>query len=361
LATIAQVAREAGVGIATVSRVVNGSGAVREETRMRVMQAVRRLGYAPNAAARALSTGHTLRVGVVAPFFTRASVTMRLRGMADRLAEASYQLVLFDVERPEQRDACFGALAGGGTVDAVLSISLAPTAPELKRFAASGMPVVLLDHAHPTLPYVAIDDVAGGRLATEHLLDLGHRRIAFLGDLEDDGYGFTASARRRAGYEEALAGAGIRPDPVLVSSATHGRGSAQAAAARLLALDPPPTAIFAASDEQALGALDAASRANLAVPERLSVVGFDDVEVARWAGLTTVAQPLERSGAAAAELILSAMGGEAVRSCSLELELVERRTSAAPGTKQDAAPSRGGSFRHNRSTRGSSCRDVSQD
>ena len=359
MATIAEVAREAGVGIATVSRVVNGSGAVREDTRRRVLDAVRRLGYVPNAAARALSTGRTQRVGVVAPFFTRASVTARLRGMADRLAAADHQLVIFDVERPAQRTACFAALAGGGTVDGVVSISFAPTAAELRLFAASGVPVVLVDQAHPALPSVTSDDAAGGRMATEHLLGLGHRRIAFVGDLED-GYGFVSSRRRRDGYETALRDAGVEPDPVLVSSAHHGRGAAQDAAQRLLALDPPPTAIFAASDEQALGVLDAAAAAGIAVPDALSVVGFDDVEVARWAGLTTVAQPLEDSGVASADIVLAAIDGEPVRSCRLGLQLVRRETSAVPGITQTAASGRRGSFMHNRSTRGSSCRSVSQ-
>jgi len=169
LTTIAEVAREAGVGVGTVSRVINGSGAVSESTRRRVLDAVSRLGFTPNAAARALSTGRTNRIAVVAPFVTSASVVERLRGVTHVLAGAERQLVLFDVERPEQRSSWFGGLAGGGSVDGVLSISLCPTAEEIARFSAAGAPLVLVDHAHPTLPSVAIDDVAGGRMATEHL------------------------------------------------------------------------------------------------------------------------------------------------------------------------------------------------
>ncbi len=248
MATIAEVAREAQVGVATVSRVLNGSPAVRDETRRRVLDAIARLGYAPNAAARALSTGRTRAIGVVAPFFTRPSVMERLRGVSGVLARAGYQLVLFDVERPGQRDEYFRTLPGGGRLDGLLSISMCPPGAELERFEAAGVPVVLVDHPHVGVPTVFTDDVAGGRLATEHLLALGHRRIAFLGDEEEDTVdGFTSSAMRRTGYEHALEAAGVELDEELVWRAPHGREPATALALELLRSAEPPTAIFAAS------------------------------------------------------------------------------------------------------------------
>jgi DNA-binding LacI/PurR family transcriptional regulator len=355
LTTIAEVAREAGVGVGTVSRVINGSAAVREDTRRRVLAAVTRLGYTPNAAARALSTGRTDRIGVVAPFFTSASVIERLRGVTQVLTGAERQLVLFDVEHPAQRTACFAALSGGGAVDGVLAVSLCPTAAEIARFSAAGTPVVLVDHAHPTLPSITIDDRAGGRVATEHLLELGHRRIAFVGDEEANAYGFSSSAARRAGYEDALRDAGLEPEAGLIARTAPGRVAAGRAALRLLDLDEPPTAVFAASDDQALGVLDAAAEASVPVPEALSVVGFDDVEVARWAGLTTVAQPLEESGTRGAELVLAAVEGKPVRSCRLELELVRRMTTAEPGIMPRRPLVAGGSFATNTWTRGAEC------
>lgn len=357
MTTIAEVAREAGVGVGTVSRVINGSTAVRADTRRRVLDAVDRLGYAPNAAARALSTGRTNRIGVVAPFFTSASVIERLRGVTQVLAGADRQLILFDVERPAQSSACFAALSGGGSVDGVLSISLCPTADEVARFNAAGAPVVLVDHAHPTLPTITIDDLAGGRMATEHLIELGHERIAFVGDEERNAYGFSSSAARRAGYLEALRDAGLEPDPDLIVRTEPGRVPAGRAALRLLDSDQPPTAVFAASDDQALGVLDAAAEACVPVPEALSVVGFDDVEVARWAGLTTVAQPLEESGARGAELVLDAVEGKPARSCRLGLELVRRLTTAEPGNMPERPTAAGGSFA-NQWTRGAECPSV---
>jgi LacI family transcriptional regulator len=356
LATISEVARHAGVGIATVSRVLNGSSAVREQTRLRVLDAIAELGYAPNPAARALSTGRTLSIGVVAPFFTRPSVMERLRGISNVLAGAGYQLVLFDVERPGQDFESFRTLPGG--LDGLLSISLCPPEPDLARFEAAGMPVVLVDHPDQRLPGVYTDDVAGGRLAAEHLLELGHRRVAFIGDFEHNYHGFMSSAMRRSGYEKALAAAGLDVEPQLVRRGTHGREPAAALTRELLALAEPPTAVFAASDTQAIGVLDgllsislcppepdlarfeAAHALGVDVPGDLSVVGYDDIELARYAGLTTVAQPLEESGARGAELLLAALEGAAPPGRKLPVELVVRSTTAKCGRK------RGGAARH---------------
>jgi LacI family transcriptional regulator len=326
LATIAEVARHAGVGVATVSRVLNGSPAVREQTRQRVLDAIAELGYAPNPAARALSTGRTLSVGVVAPFFTRPSVIERLRGISHVLAGAGYRMMLFDVERPGQDSESFRTLPGG--LDGLLSISLCPPDADLDRFAAAGMSVVLVDHPHDRLPAVYVDDVAGGRLATEHLLELGHERIAFLGDFEHNYHGFTSSALRRVGYEQALVAAGLAVDPELVRRASHGRDAAAALARELLEEAEPPTAVFAASDTQAMGVLEAADELGADVPGDLAVVGYDDIEIARYAGLTTIAQPLEESGAIGAHLLLAALDGEGASGRQLPVRLVVRSTTA---------------------------------
>ena len=326
MATIAQVARHAGVGVATVSRVINGSPAVREQTRQRVLDAIAELGYAPNPAARALSTGRTLSVGVVAPFFTRPSVIGRLRGISHVLAGTGYRMVLFDVERPGQDSEFFRTLPGG--LDGLLAISLCPPEADLDRFATAEMPVVLVDYPHERLPAVHVDDVAGGRLATEHLLELGHERIAFLGDFEHNYHGFTSSAMRRVGYQEALRAAGLEVDPKLVRRASHGRDAAAALTRELLDLADPPTAVFAASDTQAMGVLEAADEVDVDVPGDVSVVGYDDIEIARYAGLTTIAQPLEESGAIGAHLLLGALDGEGASGRQLPVRLMVRNTTA---------------------------------
>ena len=328
--TIAKVAAEAGVGVGTVSRVLNGSPSVSEETRQRVLEAIAVLDYRPNAVARALSTGRTYAVGVVAPFFTSWSVIERLRGVSRTLAAAGYQLILLDVERAEQGREFFRTVAVRGRVDGVLSISLMPTDAEIRRLQAEDVPIVLLDRAHPALPAITIDDVEGGRMAAEHLLALGHRRIAFLGDEEANLFGFDSSALRRQGFEAAMEAAGAPVDPDWIVRRPHGRRHAREAATWLLSQDPRPTAVFATSDVQAIGVMEAAQAADVPVPEQLSVIGFDNVEAAGYTGLTTVAQPLEEIGALGAELLLCALSGGAVESRRMPLEILERGSTAAP-------------------------------
>jgi DNA-binding LacI/PurR family transcriptional regulator len=267
---------------------------------------------------------------VVAPFFTSWSVIERLRGVSRMLATAGYQLILLDVERAEQGREFFRTVAVRGRVDGVLSISLMPTDAEIRRLRADDVPIVLLDRAHPALPAITIDDVEGGRMATEHLLELGHRRIAFLGDEEANLFGFDSSALRRQGFEAAMEAAGVPVDPDWIVRRPHGRREAREAAAWLLAHEPRPTAVFASSDVQAIGVMEVAQAADVPVPERLSVIGFDNVDAAGYTGLTTVAQPLEEIGALGAELLLRALSGEAVESRRMPLEIVERGSTAAP-------------------------------
>src|SRR4051794_29557683 len=211
LNTIASVAALAGVGVGTVSRVLNDSSAVSGSTRMRVLEAIEALDYEPSAAARALSTGRTSTIGVLAPFFTEPSVVERLRGATHRLAEAGYQVTLLDVERPEQGDAALRSLSVKGRVDGLLVVSLPPTPAQLERLSAAGVPVVLVDRRADGAAAVFTDEGAGGGLAREPLLGRGPRRIAFLGDVEDGPFGFPSSAARRRGYEGAVRDARLEP------------------------------------------------------------------------------------------------------------------------------------------------------
>ena len=332
-ATIAKVARHAGVGVGTVSRVLNGSPAVSEDTRRRVLASIDALDYRPHPAARALSTGRTMAIGVVAPFFTQPSVVERLRGAAHTFAGAGYQLVLFDVERPEQARERLAARALRGRLDGVLCVSLAPGDAEIAQLQAAQVPVVLIDRAHPRLPSITIDDVEGGRMAARHLLELGHRRIGFVGDVEENRYGFDSSARRRAGFEAELAEAGFPLDPELIEQRPHGRELAREAGEALLGRDDPPTAVFASSDVQAIGVLEAAQAAGMPVPGELSVIGFDNVEAAGYIGLSTIAQPLEESGALGAELLLRALTGEPVTGCRMTLTTVDRGSTGPYGIR----------------------------
>lgn len=336
-ASIRDVAAAAGVATGTVSRVLNDAPGVSAPTRARVQQTISELAYRPNRHARALSNGQTHVIAAVVPFFTHPSAVERLRGAVSVLEGSPYDLVLYDVASNAQRARHLAHLGAVGRADALLLVSLAPTDAEVAEFRAAGVRCVLVDCEHPGLPRVLTDDVAGGRMATEHLLALGHERIAFLGEPRDPARRFVASPRRERGYREALAAAGMDCERGLVRHVAHGEQAAREAAEELLALDRPPTAIFAASDTQALGVLEAATALGVEVPGALAVIGFDDLEVAGHVGLSTVRQPLRQSGAVGAQLALDVLGAphdlDEVPEIRLELELVARRTTIDDGSR----------------------------
>jgi LacI family transcriptional regulator len=329
--TIADVAARAGVGASTVSRVLN-DGQVSEPARERVLEAMSDLSYRPQASARALASGSTGALGMVIPFFTHPSAVERVRGVVAAMDASPFELVVCNVADPAQRDEYLGPRAPIDRSDGLLVISLAPRDDEVEALLARGAPVVLVDAHHPRLPCVVVDDVRGGELATRHLLELGHERIAFVGDTTDPRFGFVSSRQRFTGYCNALAAAGIPLKHRLQRFGPHGRSASHRLTRELLSLDDPPTAIFAASDTQALGVLEAAGYEGIDVPGELSVIGFDDLQVAPYVGLTTVAQPLYESGRRGVERLLALLDGQdsEPREERLDLRLEVRRTTAPP-------------------------------
>src|SRR3954467_729352 len=330
--TIADVANRAGVGVATVSRVLNRRPNVRPATRAKVLEAIDALNYRPSPLARNLSLRRTHVIGVVVPFFTSPSAVERLRGVATALARSPYDLMLFDIESEDRREDAFQLFDRGDRSDRLLIVSLIPPDEEVERLRSARLPVVLVDAPHPAFPSIVVDDVNGGELATTHLIGLGHRRIAFVGDKSPDPFRFSSSLDRTRGYERALDHAGIEVRPGYLCEGTKVHHVARSIAIDLLRGPHRPTAVFAASDTQALGVLEAARILGIRVPEELSVVGFDDVEVAAHVGLTTVRQPLYESGRRGAELLLEMIsgGGDVADAETEELavELVVRATTA---------------------------------
>lgn len=330
--TIADVASRAGVGAGTVSRVLNNSPAVSAATRAKVRAAIEELDYRPSALARGLSKGRCQTVGVIVPFFTHAaSVAERLRGVVATLDRSRHDLVLYNVESELHRDEHFATLTGRDRADGLLVMSMSPPPAPLGRLIARGVPVVLLDAPGEGVPAVRIDDVSGGRLAADHLIELGHQHIGFLGADPCNSLGFSPSNDREQGYRERMSAAGLEVDEQVVCYSPFIHNASRELASQLL--DRRPTAVFAASDALALELLDAARDRGLDVPADLSIVGFDDVEVARYVGLTTVRQPLYETGCRAAELLLEALRAEnpsAPEVHTLDLELVVRSTTAPP-------------------------------
>lgn len=330
--TIFDVAERAGVAAPTVSRVLNDSAPVREETKARVLRAVEELGYRPNVVARGLARGRLHMIAAVVPFVTHPSAVARVQGLVNGLRASGYPVGLFDVEVPAHRDEHLEALTSNLRPEGAVIISLRLDPEQLDRLSASQTPCVFLDVEAEGFPSLTIDDEAAGALATRHLVELGHRAIGFVGDEENGSFGFVSSARRRSGYRRALAEAGIPERPEFQRTGPHGKDPARELAGELLDLPGPPTAIFAASDTQALGVLEAAAQRGTRVPEDLSVVGFDDVSVAAYAGLTTVRQPLYESGSWAAELLAARLADPDLPAPHrvLPVELVERRSTGPP-------------------------------
>ena len=323
----------AGVSKATASRVLNGSSQVDPGTRERVLKAMDELEYTPSNAARRLSFGRTLTISVVTSFLTRPQAAERLRGVEAVLSDSEFDLVIHNVETVEKRDQYLRGLASAQRTDGMLIISLPPREEDLQRLAASAIPVVIIDAHAPAvegLPHVVGDDLAGGEAATTYLIELGHRRIAYIGDEFHDPYGFTSSQHRYLGYERALTRAGISVRPELVALGAHSRYEARELAAALVSSKEPPSAIFAASDTQALGVVSAAHEAGLRVPDDLSVVGYDDIEIADYLGLTTVCQRLFESGRLGAQMLLAEVHARSATPPSVVLppELVVRGTTA---------------------------------
>lgn len=335
--TIRDVARHAGVGVGTVSRVLNDSPMVSEETRQKVQTAIEALDYSPSSVARRLSGGRSMAIAVIAPFFTRRSYVERLQGIEHVLSAGGYDLILYNVETVARRDECLRALPRGERVDGLLILSLAPNDGEAERFLQMGVPTVLIDAYHELLPSVTIDDVAGACVGVRHLIELGHRRIAYIGEhLDDNPFNFRPIGDRYRGYRDELAAAGISFHPPYHCQGYYGWREARRMTHELLALEEPPTAVFAYSDTMAFGALEAAQQAGVAVPEELSVVGFDDVEIAQYFRLTTVNQPLYDSGARGAQLLLDCMDSDRNRPAQhiiLPTDLVVRQTTAPPAEK----------------------------
>jgi LacI family transcriptional regulator len=329
-ATIADVAQRAGVGVSTVSRVLN-DGQVSAPARERVLSAMSDLGYRPRASARALASGSTQTLGMVIPFFTHPSAVERVRGVLAAVDEAPFDLVVCNVSDPAQRDEYLGRMAPLDRADGMLIVSLSPTDDEADAFLAAGAPIVLVDAHHPRLPSIVVDDVRGGRLATEHLIELGHERIACVAGPAD----VSSATDRVRGFRAALTEAGLPlPDRAVVEADFHFSGGREATA-RLLDSGVEFTALFAANDLMAAGAIRELSAHGVAVPHDVSVIGFDDAPLAQMISpaLTTMRQSLQDMAHTAVSLLLSRVtsgdGAQPVRKV-LPTSLVIRDSTAPP-------------------------------
>ena len=336
--TIEDVAREAGVSIATVSRYLNGQGGlVAGGTGDRIRTAVERLGYVPNAAARSLKTGKTHLIGVLLANIAHPYWSVVLAGVEEACQRAGYGAIVSSAADRADIEHSYLQTFLKQRVDGVLLNPAHADPATVAVWARLRVPVVLIDRTLPGLPFplVAMDNALGTRLAVEHLLGLGHRRIGFVSWRPG---GLSNRKERLAGYLETLAAAGLAPDPSLVRFAEDGWSDGVDQTIALLAQPDPPSAIVSASSMLNLQVLAAVKRRGLRVPDDVSVVGYDD---SPWdplldPPLTTVATPARDLGVAAAGELAAAIAsgnGDRPREVRLAPELVVRCSTgqADPG------------------------------
>lgn len=308
---IVDVAARAGVSQATVSRALRDHPSVTEATRAKVRKAATELGYAPSAFAAALARGRSNTIGVVAPWATRWFFATVIEGVNEVVAEHHYDLMLYPIgpdvgTEPKH----FDAMGLDKRVDGVIGLAL----PLELRLAGTlrRLPIVTVGTSTPGIPGVQVDDTEVGYLATRHLIELGHRRIAFVGLDPDDVYGFRVADDRYEGHCRALREATLLPDPDLLVTTGFLAEAGEAAVEELLFRadwEPHrmPTAVVAVSDELAIGFSYAARKRGIRVPQDLSVVGVDDHDMARFFDLTTVSQPVIEQGRIAARMLWGLM------------------------------------------------------
>jgi len=338
--SVQSVAERAGVSVSTVSRALRGVPGIAESTRKRVQDAADELGYVASLSASRLATGRTRTVAVVVPLLSKWFFAEVIAAAGRVLSRAGYDVLLTELSTPELRKAFFAAPRLRGRSDGALVLALQLAPEELAALEAQGQAVALVGSERTGASSVCVEDRDGGRAATRHLLNLGHERIAFLGIQEAPGstLGGVPPAERLLGYREALAEAGIAADPGLEFGVGNTVDAGAAALARALSIADPPTAVVAASDELAFGALATLRGAGLQVPGDFSVVGYDNHELADSIGLTTMDHGVAEQGRRAAEALIATLEGAPAAVERLEPSLIVRGSTAPPRRLRAATP-----------------------
>ena len=307
-----EIAAQAGVSQATVSRVINNQPNVREETRRRVLEVIDELGYVPDASARSLVTQRTTKIGLVVSDIVNPFYPELVESVEAFARDSGYAVLLCNTQRDPSIDEVYARFLIEQRVAGVLFTSVTPQSTAPLQFSQASIPVVFTNRYLRDLPVPSVltDNVGGAYMMTEYLIGLGHSRIAFIRGLPDT----TTSQDREEGYRRCLADHGLMIDQTLQEQGDYTRKAAYEATVRLLHASPPPTAIFCANDYMAFGTLDAAFKLGFRVPEDISVAGFDNIELSslQTIGLTTVEQPIAEMAHRAMEILLELIEGQAV-------------------------------------------------
>lgn len=331
--TIKDIAKATGVSIATVSRVIHGLTGYSDKTRQLVLKAAEELGYRPNALARGLVSRRTQTIGVLFPEVSGSYSAELLHGIEEAANDRGFSIIVCNTAREGERTTKYLRVLREKQVDGVVFVSQFVDAAREQELLEMRVPVMLVNTLaeRGSLPHIKVDDREASREATAHLIGLGHREIAMIGGSPDDR---VAGGPRIDGYREALEASGIPYRRELVACGGFRFEDGRLAMDRLLTEAPPFTAVFAASDEMAVGAMAAARGRGLRVPHDLSIVGYDDLIFARMCEppLTTIRQPLAEMGRLATERLIARIEGEpgADDSVIVPHELVKRGSTGAP-------------------------------
>ncbi|MBZ0309957.1 MAG: LacI family transcriptional regulator [Anaerolineae bacterium] len=330
--TIFDIAERAGVSYSTVSRTLSGFEFVKESTREKVLIAAQELGYVPNQQARSLAGGRSNLIGVLAPTLTNDYTAQIVHGIDDELTKSDFNIILYTTNRHRGKEAVYVAAIMNGAADALLLIAPSISDPYLEALREQGFPYVLIDQADQAEQSMAVNTTnrKGAYEATQYLIELGHRRIGFVAGLPQ----LNSATERLAGYQMALSDYGIPLNHHYIAQGNFIFIDGYNATHELLALPEHPTAIFAANDISALGAMEAIRERNLRIPEDISLVGFDDIPQAALAypKLTTIRQPLHQMGSEAVKLLLEHLEhpSSEMRRILLDTELVIRDSCSSP-------------------------------
>jgi LacI family transcriptional regulator len=328
--TIHDVARIAGVGTGTVSRVLNNNPNVKATTRAKVLSVIAELNYKPDPIARSMISRRTNSIGIMIPFFTRPFHIEILRSVEAALQQSNHQMVLYNIETNVQRDTYFSDLPMHHRVDGLLIISLPVEETVAQNLKKAAIPTVLLDTYNPLLTSLVVNNVEGAYQAVKYLLQKGHRHIGFINGLMNEGnFKFNQANDRLIGFHRALGEADLLFEPELMLTSEWSREAGRTVALQLLSRSPRPTAIFAASDVQAAGVLEAARSLTLRIPEDLSLIGFDGIELSELLDLSTIQQPIEEMGTLSIQKLLAHIDDPArpPELMRLDTTLVERHTT----------------------------------
>lgn len=331
-ATIQDVAKQARVSTATVSRALRGLPSVSPSTRDQIIHIAEELGYDIKPVVSRLARGRKV-VGMVAPmvdqwFFSKLVAVAELE-----LMQRDCDLVRYSVDSLQSQESLLRHLIARKLVDGLILCSLAPTEATVEIIHSSSVAVATVETGFPGAPSVSIDNEAAAELATLHLINLGHRRIGFITGMADAPLQFAIPRARKRGYRRALHESGIEYRADLEQPGNYVYAGGAEAMQKLFGRRNPPTAVFALSDEMAIGALKAVRDMKLRVPEDISIIGFDDNDVSEFVGLTTIHQPVVKFAEVAVQQIVEQFEGKTpgeVASVELESKLIVRETTAPP-------------------------------